>query len=784
MVPDARDTAGAEAAHAGPSQADSAATDTARTDAARTDAAEAAQADRALFGALVTEVPFGVAFLDDRLRLRRVNAALRALLRDGGAGEGGRDGADLTGRTLTEVLDGEFAAALEPALRGVLDDGRPVTGLEVRGPVPETGAAPAAPSGAAQEPGGASEPGGAGERVWVCACLPVRGPGGAALGAALIVQDETVRRAVEEAITRRTERYRSLVEATTPVVWTTAADGSAGEDAPHWRAVTGQTPEDYAEGGWLAAVHPEDYDRVAAEWRDCMRGGRVLEVDCRVLTGAGGRRHFEVRAVPIRRDGEVIEWVCAGTDVTGRRDAEEMRGRLTGQLSAAALRTARLQQATSMLAEALTVGEVVRVIVEVGQSAVGVDHCTVALLDDGKAWLTPIAPAADPSNTAAPATEDDEEFEEAEESGAGPGALPVWPDVVAVTDPTVMSAAAREGRPFVAENPGELRRMLGEAAAEHEMRRGPGEQAWVALPLLAAGAAIGVLRFAFTRTRFLTEDEQVFLEALAGQCALAVERAILFEREHRTAEQLQRSLLPGDLPSSPELRMAARYDPVTRHVQVGGDWYDVFKLPGNRLAVVVGDVMGKGVLAAAIMGRVRNALRALALTDPRPAAVLSGLDRLFSATEDAEQFTTVAYLVIDPATGQGLYTSAGHPPPLLLPAGRPPELSDVEAGTPLGWPSHRQQASFSLSPGDTVVLYSDGLVENRRRGVDTGLSDLVAAAAELPRGGGADPARLVDHLVARLLAGYEQSDDVTLLALHVPAAEDVPTGEHVPAVRE
>ncbi|MEU9018422.1 SpoIIE family protein phosphatase [Actinomadura sp. NPDC048394] len=725
MVPDARDTA--------------------RTDTAL--------ADAALFGALVTEVPFGVAFLDGRLRLRRANAALRALLRGGGAG--GRNGVNPVGRRLAEVLDGEFAAVLEPALRGVLDDGRAVTGLEVRGPAPADpgsgpdGSAPGAPDAAVPDAGG--------ERVWVCACLPVRGPGGAILGAALIVQDETVRRGVEDAITRRTERYRSLVEATTPVVWTTTADGAAGEDAPHWRAVTGQTPEAYARGGWIAAVHPEDYDRVAAEWRGCMHDGRVLEVDCRVLTASGGRRHFEVRAVPIRRDGAVIEWVCAGTDVTGRRDAEEMRGRLTGQLSAAALRTARLQQATSMLAEALTVGEVVRVIVEVGQSAVGVDHCTVALLDEGRTRLTPVAPADAPSGTG-------------DEAGTGPDGPAVWPDTVAVAEPTVMSAAARDGRPFVAENPVELRRQLGEAAAATEMLRGPGEQAWVALPLLAAGAPIGVLRFAFTRTRFLTEDEQVFLEALAGQCALAVERALLFEREHRTAEQLQRSLLPGDLPSSPELRMAARYDPVTRHVQVGGDWYDVFKLPGNRLAVVVGDVMGKGVLAAAIMGRVRNALRALALTDPRPAAVLSGLDRLFSATEDAEQFTTVAYLVIDPSTGRGLYTSAGHPPPLLLPAGGPAGLSDVEAGTPLGWPSHRQQASFSLSPGDTVVLYSDGLVENRRRGVDTGLSDLVAAAAELPPDAAADPRRVVDHLVARLLAGYEQSDDVTLLALHVPAS--------------
>ncbi|WP_309240161.1 SpoIIE family protein phosphatase [Actinomadura sp. J1-007] len=340
------------------------------------------------------------------------------------------------------------------------------------------------------------------------------------------------------------------------------------------------------------------------------------------------------------------------------------------------------------------------------------------------------------------------------------------PGDIAVGDQTVISVAVREARPFLADSPASLRLQLG-----RDERETPdsAERAWVGLPLLAAGAPIGALRFSFTRPREITEEERVFLEALAGQCALAAERALLFEREHKAAEDLQRSLLPSELPQPAALRLAARYNPVTRHVQVGGDWYDTFALPDDRMAIVVGDVMGKGVLAAAIMGRVRNALRALALTDPRPAAVLSGLDRMFSATEDFEQFTTLAYLVLDPATGRGMYSSAGHPPPLLLPASGRPRLSDIPPGTPLGWPSHRQQAPVSLHRGDTAVLYSDGLVENRRRGVDTGLDELVAAAAELAPEEAADPERLVDHLVLRMLSGYEQSDDVTILAVHAPA---------------
>ncbi|MDL4774071.1 MULTISPECIES: SpoIIE family protein phosphatase [Thermomonosporaceae] len=685
--------------------------------------------DSALFTMLITRAPLGVAYLDGELRFRRINEALLAAL----GPVAGRDAARLIGRRPAEVLDAGFAGALETSLLAALREKRPVSDLELR----------IEPS-----PDGADGDRAAGPRYWICSFLPVPAADGTVRGVALIASDATERRATEDAVTRRAEWYRSLIEATSQIVWVTSPSGAVTEDAPQWRAVTGQTPEEYLAGGWLAAVHPEDRVLVETAWRQSLRERTVLEAGSRIRTRMGSWRHFDLRAVPIWRGGEVVEWVGANTDVTGQREAEEMRGRLTEQLSAAALRTSRLQQATSMLAEALTVAQVVQVITEVGRSAVGADHCAVALLDDDGLRLDVVVPAP----------------------GRGGGeaqARGMDVDDVAVGEQTVMSVAAREARPFFADSPASLRLQLGrdETAC---FAPDPPERAWVGLPLLAAGATIGALRFSFDRPRQITEDERVFLEALAGQCALAVERALLFEREHETAEDLQRSLLPSELPQLPNVRLAARYNPVTRHVQVGGDWYDVFALPDGRLAIVVGDVMGKGVLAAAIMGRVRNALRALALNDPRPAAVLSGLDRLFSATEHAEQFTTLAYLVIDPDTGKGVYSSAGHPPPLILSAGDRPYLSDIQPGTPLGWPSTRQQAAFSLNPGETAVLYSDGLVENRRRGVDTGLDDLVAAAAELPPEEAADPERLVDYLVDRLLSGYEQSDDVTILAVHAP----------------
>jgi serine phosphatase RsbU (regulator of sigma subunit) len=451
--------------------------------------------------------------------------------------------------------------------------------------------------------------------------------------------------------------------------------------------------------------------------------------------------------VPIERDGKIVEWVGASTDVTSQREAEEMRGRLTEQLSAAALRTARLQQATSMLAEALTVEQVVEVITEVGRTAIGALRSAVALLDADGMRLRVVNEDGLPSRP---------------DSAGGP---------LTLQSPSVMTKAIATRRPVLIEDPEDLRRQF---AGELDIDPAAvvatsDERSWVGLPLLAAGAPLGALRFSFGRPRKITEEERVFLEALAGQCSLAVERAGLYEREHTTAETLQRSLLPDRLPSVPGLVLTARYRPVTRNMEIGGDWYDAFRLADRRLAVAVGDVMGKGLTAAAGMGRVRNALRALALTDPRPAAVLGGLDRLFAATEEEEQVTTVAYLVIDPETGEGMLGNAGHLPALVLEEGSEPRFDQVEAGTPLGWPSPRKQHAFSLRPGSTAVFYSDGLVEDRNRGLDTGLDVLAALAARADRDLLSQPGRLLEYFVDRMLAGHEQDDDVTVLVIHRPA---------------
>ena len=705
--------------------------------------------DAALVDMLMLEAPVGLALFGSDLRFRWVNAALTRLSERSGEDPSAPsdphpDPSAWAGLRPSAVWPEDVATRAETALRKVLDEGMPLAerGYPVMSP----------PAGGPASPTSASSASAPAEDVCGCASwFPVHDAAGKVFGAGLIMLNvaglstEAAEAAAAE-IKRSEERYRSLVQGGAQVVWVAAPDGAMKEDSPEWRWITGQSEQEYTGFGWLESIHPEDRERVERDWRECVRTGKLFDDRYRIRTKGGSYRHYDVRAVPIERDGKIVEWVGASSDVTSQREAEEMRGRLTEQLSAAALRTARLQQATSMLAEALTVEQVVEVITEVGRTAIGALHSAVALLDGARLKVV------------------NDDLRNAPDSAGGELTLQA---------PSVMTKAIATRHPVLVEDPDDLRRQFdGELEIDPERVAASDERSWVGLPLLAAGAPLGALRFSFGRPRKIIEEERVFLEALAGQCSLAVERAGLYEREHTTAETLQRSLLPDQLPSVPGLVLRAMYRPVAKNMEIGGDWYDAFRLADQRLAVAVGDVMGKGLTAAAGMGRVRNALRALALTDPRPAAVLSGLDRLFEATEQEEQVTTVAYLVVDPETGDGLAGNAGHLPPLLLSADAPPRLDTTEAGTPLGWTSPRQQYAFRLPPGNTAVLYSDGLVENRKRGLDAGLDELVAVAGQAPADVVEDPERLLGYLVERMLTGYEQDDDVTVLVLHIPHRGD------------
>ncbi|MFD1933605.1 MULTISPECIES: SpoIIE family protein phosphatase [Nonomuraea] len=675
--------------------------------------------DSGLFKGLMSEAEFAFAFFDPEGRFERANEVFSDVV--------GVPADRLAGRTPAETLTADLSQLITHAVQGVVESDGPVTEGRVRVRTTEGDT-----------------------RHWSLSFSPVHDDQGELRAVALVGADVTESRQTEEDLRRSEERYRSLVEAQSQLVWITSPTGAVVEDAPQWRAITGQGLEEYLAHGWLEAVHPDERQHTEEVWKEALRGRTMFEWNYRVRTRASGFRHFEVRAVPIIRHGRVVEWVGANTDVTPQREAEEMRGRLTDQLGAAALRTARLQGATAMLAEALTVEQVVQVIIDVGRTALAADRSAVALLDLDRAVLKLV------------------------NGGGVPEAPGATGEEVPLSHSSVLTMAVNSRRPVFAESPESLKAQLLDAGGDEDVLTAflahSDERAWVGLPLLAAGRALGALRFSFTRPQKISQEDGVFLEALAGQCALAVERATLFEREHRTAETLQRSLLPDRLPVVKGLVLAQRFRSGSRHVQVGGDWYDAFVLQDGRVAAVVGDVMGKGVKAAAGMGRIRNAMRALALTNPPPAAVLTGLDRVFDATEEEEQVTTLAYMVVEPGTGEGTLALAGHPPPVLVSPQGTAILCDAEPGTPLGWPTSRRQFRFVVPPGHTAVLYSDGLVENRKRGLDAGLAELCAVVTEAPPEVVNNPHMLLDFLVDRMLSGYEQDDDVTALAIHVPPA--------------
>lgn len=248
--------------------------------------------------------------------------------------------------------------------------------------------------------------------------------------------------------------------------------------------------------------------------------------------------------------------------------------------------------------------------------------------------------------------------------------------------------------------------------------------------------------------------------------AEAAERLRASEREQReTAVTLQRSLLPQELEQPDDLRIAATYHPGGTEAAVGGDWYDVITLGGGRTALVIGDVMGRGVRAAAVMGQLRTAVRAYARLDLPPHEVLQLLDGL-AAEIDANQIATCVYAVHDPNEGRLVYASAGHLPILVRDENGNVLRADEPTGPPLGtggW-THAS-GSVPLGPGSTAVLYTDGLVERRDADLDEGIAALEGALA----GATGTPQVICDRLLrsAGVTAGHD--DDVAVLVLQHPA---------------
>jgi len=292
----------------------------------------------------------------------------------------------------------------------------------------------------------------------------------------------------------------------------------------------------------------------------------------------------------------------------------------------------------------------------------------------------------------------------------------------------------------------------------------------IGLPLLAEGDVTGVLVVGAAAPRHFTSDDVNLLRLAADRVALAVDHARVYEREHRIAETLQRSLLPERLPQLPGLSVAARYLPAAAEAEVGGDWYDVLPTPSGGVGLVMGDVAGKGLAAASMVGRLRSALRAYALEGHPPARVVEQLNRLIWTEADESQMATLIYVVVDAGAGELHWVNAGHPPPLLLSESGLPQFLEGGASVPLGvlpFPDF-QEVSAPIDQGATVVLYTDGLVERPGEHIDTGLDRL----AEVVRGASTDPQEICDLVLDQMVPEAGAPDDVALLTLRtIPMAD-------------
>ncbi|MFJ7265178.1 SpoIIE family protein phosphatase [Streptomyces sp. NPDC099050] len=295
------------------------------------------------------------------------------------------------------------------------------------------------------------------------------------------------------------------------------------------------------------------------------------------------------------------------------------------------------------------------------------------------------------------------------------------------------------------------------------------------LPLIASGRPVGSCILGFDAPRGFSPEERTVLTALAGLIAQALERARRYDSEAALARGLQAALLPHRLPVRENVVTVGRYLPGTAGMDVGGDWYDVIEARGGQLALIIGDVQGHGVAAAATMGQLRSAVRAFTLGGNTPEQVMRGTNELLIDL-DPGQFASCCYVLLDPASGLALAVRAGHPQPLLRHPGGRTEVLDLAGGTVLGVDAEAEYpvTRLRIEPGAVLALYTDGLVEIAGADIDVGVERLRAALADAGPGPLTETA---DRLVSEAGHSTDRPDDIALLLASRTSAPEVVTPE-------
>ncbi|SPL99041.1 Serine phosphatase RsbU, regulator of sigma subunit [[Actinomadura] parvosata subsp. kistnae] len=525
---------------------------------------------------------------------------------------------------------------------------------------------------------------------------------------------------------------------------------------------------------WTSIVHPEDLPWVLADIDEAIQTGRMYGSEYRICRPDGTSGWVRARGRSIAdENGRPARMVGTLMDITAVHDAIDTVAEPPARAAepaavtrADAERAAGIGRLTRALAEAITVQDVADASAAHILPLFGAVGLIVALVEGDH-----LRPVAFCGYT--------QEFIDRITRIPASGKLTIA-QVLRERTPMFISSAEEyiERYPVVADLP---------AAG--------GKQAWAFLPLIASGRPVGTCVVSFAEPHKFTGEERTLLTALSGLVAQAVERARLYDKEHMRAHQMQRELLPRELPSLPAVTPAARYLPAGKDMEVGGDWYDVIPLSADRVAMVIGDVMGHGVAEAVTMGRLRTAVRTLADLELPPDELLAHLNDLVSELGD-DFYATCLYLVYDPTTRTCDVTRAGHPPPAVVHPDGSVHFLDSDPNSPLGAATPPfDTVELEVPDGSLLVLYTDGLVESATLDIDQGMADLAAALgdmapaalrptpcrehAALPGGSGDHCAAcleaLCDNLTSTLLPTRQGTADDTVLLIArthaLPAAD-------------
>jgi PAS domain S-box-containing protein len=495
----------------------------------------------------------------------------------------------------------------------------------------------------------------------------------------------------------------------------------------------GPTPEEHV-GRTLEDVLGESGPALRAQFERVLASGApVAGEDVVVVDVDGVPRTWQVAWFPARdrETGRIVAVVCVASEVSHLRRAEE--------------RTRVLARSGELLAAGLRTEQVLDAIVDLLVPAIA-DWCAVHLVG--------VADEIELVRTAHSDPEIDPTLRHML------GVTPIRRDQEYGAGPAI--GRGRTVRMRGLEDAALERIADGDEAALALLRRLEIRDA-ISVPLHARGRTFGAVTVG--RSGELSDADDELVENVVRRAALALDNARLYEQQREVAVTLQRSLLPRRLPEVPGLRLASRYLPGADGTEVGGDFYDAVALPAGRVGLTVGDVMGRGVRAAAVMGQLRASLRGYALENHPPQGVLGRVDALVQALEDGE-LVTALYGVLQPATGTLTIASAGHPPPMVVRANGDVAAVELDPGPPLGVASRSfGAADVRIAPGDTLLLFTDGLVEDRSLPVYEGIEKLRAGLAADARARSGCPDVVCAAALEVMGRGPSHDDDIALLAV-------------------